>query len=464
MQDETKPLPHLRRPGTGPTGFAVPGAPDGRGSQSPAPPASAPRNGEQQQRHRTPPFVQQAAPPIANPFQSQVVPPSHPAAPPYGPPNGPNAQAPQQPQQGRSSTGTQPPPSMPNLPNTQTPPHPMAPVAPGSQPRMGGNTGTVPAMQSSPAPQPAQQHQGQQQHPGMYPRTHAHTGNVPRITVQYPQVGSTLKGQRGSYVVRDVIGSGEFGAVYECIGPFDQIYALKMVRPSNRPYSEVQAEWAREQSRLFVLRHPNVVYIYDSFEQDHLFYLALERCDHALKDMLGTPMQEGLVLEMTRQLLAAVAFLHDNEVVHDDLHAGNVLITHTDRPTVKISDFGISNELRGMAAVRPNVVHHAIMAPEILATGYTSRQSDLYQVGLLLYWMLAGEPAIQMDVPYQELVRQVAEGEPRRRAEQLGTPFGDLIAKMLRRREAFRYASAREVWAELRELPAWKQRHLFPVK
>jgi serine/threonine protein kinase len=394
--------------------------------------------------HPTPP-LQQAAQPLANPFQSQVVPPppSY-RSPPYGPPK----------------TGTQPAPSMQNVDRTGphrilTPPHPMAPVAPGSAPRM-GNTGAIQAVQNAPQQQPQPLYQN--------PNRVVHTGNQPRITVQYPQVGGTLKGQRGSYVVRDVIGSGEFGAVYECIGPFDQIYALKMVRPSNRPYSEVQAEWAREQSRLFSLRHPNVVYIYDSFEQDHLFYLALERCDHALKDMLGTPMQEGLVLEMTRQLLAAVQFLHDNEVVHDDLHAGNVLITHTDRPTVKISDFGISHELRGMTAVRPNVVHHAIMAPEILSTGYTSRQSDLYQVGLLLYWMLAGEPAIQMDVPYQELVRQVAEGTPRVRAEQLGTPFGDLIAKMLRRREAFRYASAREVWSELRELPAWKQRNLFPVK
>jgi serine/threonine-protein kinase len=288
--------------------------------------------------------------------------------------------------------------------------------------------------------------------------------SVPCITVQYPTVGSTLTSVRGSYVVRAVIGSGEFGAVYECIGPFDQIYAVKMVRPANRPYAEVQAEWAREVQRLFSLRHPNVVYIYDSFEQGHLCYLALERCDHALKDMLGTPMQEGLVIEISRQLLAAVQFLHDNDVVHDDLHAGNVLITHNDRPTVKISDFGISHELRGMPAVRPNVVHHAIMAPEILATGNTSRQSDLYQVGLLLYWMLTGEPAIHLDVPYQELVRQVAEGEPRRRAESLGTPFGHLIAKMLRRREAFRYSSAREVWADLRELPAWRQRHLFPAK
>ena len=66
------------------------------------------------------------------------------------------------------------------------------------------------------------------------------TGSAPRITVQYPQVGTTLSGQRGQYVVRSTIGSGEFGAVYECIGPFDQIYALTMVRQSNRPYSQVQ--------------------------------------------------------------------------------------------------------------------------------------------------------------------------------------------------------------------------------
>jgi serine/threonine-protein kinase len=284
------------------------------------------------------------------------------------------------------------------------------------------------------------------------------------ITVQYPQVGSTLTSPKGSYVVRSVLGSGEFGAVYESVGPFDQVYAIKMVRPANRPYHEVQAEWARELQRLMSLRHPNVVYIHDAFEQGHLFYLALERCDHPLTAMLGTPMQEGLVIELARQLLAAIQFLHDNDVVHDDLHPGNVLITHQDRPIVKITDFGISHELRGAGAVRPNVVHHAIMAPEILASGYTTKQSDLYQLGLLLYWMLVGSPAMDKDVPYRDLVRKVADGEPRRRAEAIGTPLGALIAKMLRRREAFRYTSPREVWADLRELPAWRMRDLFPVK
>ena len=286
-----------------------------------------------------------------------------------------------------------------------------------------------------------------------------------RITVQMPEPGMVLTSTRGQYVVSSVLGSGEFGAVFECTGPFDQSYALKVIRPANRPYAEVQAEWAREVSRLMSLRHPNVVYIYDAFEQGSLFFLALEKCDHAMKSMLGSPMQEGLVLELARQLLAAVQFLHDNDVVHDDLHAGNVLVTHaTDRPVLKISDFGISHELRGLPAIRPNVVHHAIMAPEILATGYTSKQSDLYQVGLLLYWMLTGSSAIPSGLPYAELVRYVAEGEPRRCAEGLGTPVALLVAKMLRRREAFRYSSAREVWSELRELRTWKERQLFPQR
>ena len=435
--------PPLQRPPTSPSGIQ-PSPIIPLGPPSPGAPPSP-----------TPPYPPQTPPIPAPPpgYSSQVIPQSYPypmtatpgsGMPVPGPP--PGAQHPHQP----------PPPLHPSAP-------PQVPPAAASAPTLGGapRTGTIPAFQPAPRPPPpAAAPPAQQQ------RTTGGFGGVqlPRITVQYPQVGSRLTGTRGEYEVRDVIGAGEFGAVYECIGPFDQVYAVKMVRPSNRPYSQVQAEWARERSRLFSLRHPNIVYIYDSFEQGHLFYLALERCDHALKEMLGTPMQEGLVIEISRQLLAAVQFLHDNEVIHDDLHGGNVLITHTDRPTVKISDFGISHELRGMTAVRPNVVHHAIMAPEILATGYTSRQSDLYQVGLLLYWMLTGAPAIQMDVPYQEFVRQVADGDARKRAEGLGTPLGNLIAKMLRRREAFRYTSAREVWADLRELPAWKQRELFPVK
>ncbi|WP_394838798.1 serine/threonine protein kinase [Pendulispora rubella] len=392
-----------------------------------------------------------------------------------------------------------PPPSVPRPP--APPAAPPAPPIPYAHPHPGSNPGPPPSSQpravppprhatTAPLTHPSSQNFAagsvtlaglppMQTHPGAAsappagpggqgsPTLHGHGFHttppmpMPRITVQYPQVGAVLTSARGNYEVRSIVGSGEFGAVYECVGPFDQVYAVKMIRPANRPHGEVHAEWAREVQRLMLLRHPNVVFIYDAFEQNFLYYLALERCDHPLTAMLGPPMQEGLVIELARQLLAAVQFLHDNDIVHDDLHPGNVLISHADRPIVKISDFGISHELRGQSAIRPNVVHHKIMAPEVVAAGYTSKQSDLYQVGLLLYWMLTGSPALAAGLPYQELIRQVGGGEPRRRAEQIGTPLGHLIAKMLRRREAYRYTSAREVWADLRALPAWQNRDLF---
>jgi eukaryotic-like serine/threonine-protein kinase len=270
--------------------------------------------------------------------------------------------------------------------------------------------------------------------------------------------------QRGTYILGREVGSGHFGSVYECLGPFDQRYALKVLRPSGRPFVQVRMEWLREVQRLLALRHPNVVYVHDAFESQGYFCVALEWCDHTLRDMLEQALREELAIELSRQMLAAVQYLHDHDVVHDDLHPGNVLIQQADRPIVKISDFGIAHELRGATAVRPEVVHHAIMAPELLAVGYTSKQSDLYQIGLILYWMITGAPPIQLDVPYPYLVQQIAEGMARRRAEALGTPFGNIVAKLLRRRDAYRYTSAREVWDDLRQLPAWQERNLFPIR
>lgn len=271
---------------------------------------------------------------------------------------------------------------------------------------------------------------------------------------------------RGEYLVGRQIGAGHFGAVFECLGPFDQRYALKVLRPTGRPTDKVREEWAREVRRLLALRHPNVVYIHDAFEWQGSFCVALEWCDHTLSEMLEQPqpLREELAIELSRQMLAAVQYLHDSDLVHDDLHPRNVLIQQADRPIVKISDFGISTELRGAPAARPELVHHAIMAPELLAAGYTSKQSDLYQLGLIMYWMIAGHPPMNLDVPYATLVAQIAEGLARQRAEALGTAYGAIVAKLLRRRDLYRYTSAREVWNDLRQLPAWQQRALFPVR
>jgi serine/threonine-protein kinase len=251
------------------------------------------------------------------------------------------------------------------------------------------------------------------------------------------------------------MGEGSFGAVFDCLGPFDQPFALKLFRPGERPYSEVRAEWQKEAERLYRLRHPNVVYVFDYFEFQGLFYLVLERCDHSLSDMLGRPFTDRLVVDMSRQILFALQYLSDSEIIHNDLHAGNILVVQGDELTLKLSDLGIAQELSGQRAVRPLLVQHRIMAPELVAGGYTTKQSDLYQLGLLMYEMHTGEYPLDTAQGYDAMLEQIKEGVPRLKAEALGTPIGNIVSVLLRRNEQYRYTSPAQVWEELRRLDVW---------
>lgn len=280
--------------------------------------------------------------------------------------------------------------------------------------------------------------------------------------IPFPTAGTVLQSARGAYTIGELIGDGQYGSVYEAVGPFDQLYALKMFRPANRHYETVKMEWSAEMKRLESFRHPNIVYIYDAFEFNYLFYIALERCDTSLRALSAKPFPEPALIELTRQLLVALDYLHDNGLVHSDLHGGNVLVSNPDslfgsaldvsQAIVKITDFGVSHQLESDNWFRPQVANPKILTPELVTAGYTTRQSDLYQLGLLMFAMHTGESAISEATSYQELTRSIAEGFPRQRAESLGTPIGSVIAKLLRRRDAYRYQLARDVWEDLRAI------------
>jgi serine/threonine-protein kinase len=280
----------------------------------------------------------------------------------------------------------------------------------------------------------------------------------PSGLIPFPTQGATLTSSRGTYHIGQLIGDGQYGSVFECVGPFDQPYALKMLRPANKPYQTVKEEWSLEMKRLESFRHPNIVYIHDAFEQNFLFYLALERCDTSLRALMYQhgPLSAPMFIEISRQLLLTLQYLHDSGLVHSDLHAGNVLLSQVDRvPIVKLTDFGVAHQLDGAHWFRPQVANPKILTPELVTAGYTTRQSDLYQLGLLMYQMHTGRSAMDSLSETMDMTRHIAEGTPRALAEALGTPFSPVIAKLLRRRDAYRYQSAREVWDDLRQRVWW---------
>lgn len=271
------------------------------------------------------------------------------------------------------------------------------------------------------------------------------------------KAGSSLVSPRGKvYLLGERLGDGSFGEVFDAIGPFDQPCAVKVFQPRFHQ-AAVRDQWLKEASRLYQLRHPHIVYVFDFFEVAGLFFLVMERCDHTLEVMLSAPFTDRLVIDVMRQLLFAAQYLSDNEVLHNDIHAGNVLVVQGQHLIVKLSDLGIAQDLSGRPSVRPELVQHRIMAPELVGGGYSTKQSDLYQLGLLMYHMHTAESAIDTSGGYEAMVQQIRDGVPRARAAALGTPLGEIIAVMLRRHEQYRFASPAQVWEELRKLDPWAE-------
>jgi serine/threonine protein kinase len=95
------------------------------------------------------------------------------------------------------------------------------------------------------------------------------------------------------------------------------------------------------------------------------------------------------------------------------------------------------------------------MGPELIAGGYTTKQSDLYQLGLLMYEMHTGQYPVDSSQGYDAMLQQIKEGVPRLKAEALGTPIGNIVSVLLRRNEQYRYTSPAQVWEELRRLDVW---------
>lgn len=139
------------------------------------------------------------------------------------------------------------------------------------------------------------------------------------------------------------------------------------------------------------ISHPNVCRVYDIGEVDTQHFLSMEYIDgEDLKGLLRRigrlPSHKGI--EIAQQLCAGLAAAHDNGVIHRDLKPANIMVDG--RGQVRITDFGLA-KLAADSRDADLAGTPAYMAPEQLARGETTIQSDLYSLGLLLYELFSGE-------------------------------------------------------------------------
>ncbi|MFO1493830.1 MAG: protein kinase [Lysobacterales bacterium] len=206
------------------------------------------------------------------------------------------------------------------------------------------------------------------------------------------QVGRRI----GPFVLIELLGTGGMGAVYKAErrdGAFDQVVAIKLllsVHPGLRD------RFRREQEILAALRHPGICQLIDGGETDDgVPYLLMEYIEGTtLTDYCRAHLPEVRErLKIVREVALALAHAHRNLIVHRDIKPTNVLVErHSGRPM--LLDFGIAKLI---GADRPELTAQQIgpmtpayAAPEQFLGRPISVATDVYQLGVMLYRLIAG--------------------------------------------------------------------------
>ncbi|KAF9597326.1 hypothetical protein IFM89_017229 [Coptis chinensis] len=202
--------------------------------------------------------------------------------------------------------------------------------------------------------------------------------------------------QLGKYELGRILGEGNFGKVrYAKNIETDQGFAIKILDKKRILDLNISDQIKREIGTLKLLKHPNVVRLYEVLASKTKIYMVLEYVTGGeLFDRIALKgrLTEANGRKLFHQLIDAVSYCHEKGVYHRDLKPENVLIDADGN--IKISDFGLSalpqhfkdDGLLHTTCGSPNYV-----APEILANrGYHGSTSDLWSCGVILYVVLTG--------------------------------------------------------------------------
>ena len=222
---------------------------------------------------------------------------------------------------------------------------------------------------------------------------------LPPLAHHAPFDPGTRLGPR--YRIVAFLGRGGMGEVYRADDlELNQPVALKFL-PGRVHANSLELDQLRREVRVArEIAHPNVCRTYDIASVDgHVFlvmeYIGGEDLASALRRM-GRPSRDKAV-EIARQLCLGLGAAHERGILHRDLKPANVMID--DRGRVRITDFGLAGLEEELAGRGDGGGTPAYMAPEQLAGGAASVQSDLYSLGLVLYEVFTGKRAFEGRAP-----------------------------------------------------------------
>ena len=197
------------------------------------------------------------------------------------------------------------------------------------------------------------------------------------------------------YKFMDILGKGAYGEVRKATHRITgMIRAIKSVSKVDMK-TEQKLRLINEVEILKNLDHPNIIRVYEFFEDSVFFYIVTELCvGGELFDriMEKTIVEENESAVIMRQILSAVFYFHSKNIVHRDLKPENILYeSKKAEAQVKITDFGTSRVFMKNEELTNTYGTVYYIAPEVLKGKYTGK-CDVWSCGIILYVLLCGFP------------------------------------------------------------------------
>lgn len=250
----------------------------------------------------------------------------------------------------------------------------------------------------------------------------------------------------GAYEVTRLLGHGAMGTVYMARHEgLDRTAAVKvMLTIGDDPVAV--ARFNREGRAIALLRHSNIVTVYDYGEHEGTPYLIEEFVPGgSLAERLkqGKPTPE-VALRLLRGIAAGLDYAHKRGVVHRDVKPLNVLMSQDDTPV--IADFGLAKVAQqpAMTATGVSTGTPAYMAPEQIAdVGEIGPATDLYALATLAYEMLTGRLPYEGEDVMRVLVAKVRDDPvpPSQRDPSLSRRVDSVLLRGLARKPEARWSS-----------------------
>ena len=199
----------------------------------------------------------------------------------------------------------------------------------------------------------------------------------------------------GDYLLLSTIGSGTFSKVKLGLHmPTKQKVAVKILDKDKINDDTDIERIKREIHILSILRHPNIVQLYETITNENNIYIIMEYVEG--KDLFQyiysmQHLTEYKSSQLFRQLISCLEYIHNLGVVHRDIKPENILLTKN-KKNLKLVDFGLSNTYEEGELIKTACGSPCYAAPEMISgKEYEGFYSDLWSCGVVLYCMLVGK-------------------------------------------------------------------------